>query len=185
MKILNALSVRPRTLPELSDITGISVQGVIRHLKILEGAAIVKEERVHSKVPKARIVYVASGEMVGDYSTGDLTVVRAVERGGGRQTPGPSAGLERMAGDVIVQRRRVREETKRLARTIDELVGYQDALETALKHGSFTDAERLILEVLFTEETLEDGVRALDRYYGVGDRRSIEEALGKARQSVK
>jgi len=92
---------------------------------------------------------------------------------------------EQMAADLIVQRRRVREQARRLGRAIDELVGYQGALESALEGLDLTQEERVILEVVLTEETIEDGRSVLSRYYGLEDRRSIDEVLSKARRIVK
>ena len=186
LRIMNALSLRPRTLGELADLTGISVQGVIRHLKRLESLGLVDERRMEVRTPKARIVYAGRNSSIGDYSTGDLTAVKAtnarhggIDQGFGKGTP------EEMAGELIVQRRRVKEEAKRLGKAIDELVEYQRALEAMLERMHLTQREHLILEVLLTEETVEEGRRALSGYYGLEDRRSIDEALAKARRVVK
>jgi len=185
LRIMNALSLRPRTLGELASITGITVQGVIRHLNRLEAIGLVAEKRV-TDAPKARTLYTSKGSRLGDYSTEDLIVVKATkvlpqaERGTNGQ-----GSLEQMSGDLIVQRIRVREQAKRLGRSIDDLVDYQDALETALASLSLEEEERLILEVILTEETVQDGVKVLAKYYGIEDRRSIDKALAKARQNVK
>jgi len=183
---MNALSLRPRTLGELADLTGISVQGVIRHLKRLESLGLVDERRMEVRTPKARIVYAGRNSSIGDYSTGDLTAVKAtdarhggIDQGFGKGTP------EEMAGELIVQRRRVKEQAKRLGKAIDELVEYQRALEAMLERMHLTQREHLILQVLLTEETVEEGRRALSGYYGLEDRRSIDEALAKARRVVK
>jgi DNA-binding transcriptional ArsR family regulator len=184
--IASALSLRPRTLGELADITGISVQGVIRHLKRLESLGLVDEKRMKARTPKARLVYVRGGLMIGDYTTGDLTVVKAMRtHPSGAPSAADSGTPEQMAADLIVQRRRVREQARRLGRAIDELVGYQGALESALEGLNLTQEERLILEVVLTEETIEDGRNVLSRYYGLEDRRSIDEVLTKARRIVK
>jgi len=186
IQIVSALSLRPRTLGELAELTGISVQGVIRHLKLLESTGLVTERKVESKTPKARIVYVRKGSMIGDYSTGDMTVVKASRPF--RAPGGPREGQEspeKMAGELIVQRRRVREQAKRLGKAIDELVERQETLESMLESLALTQSERLILGVMLTEETVEDGARVLSRYYGLQDRRSIDEAMAKARRIVK
>ena len=183
--IESALSVRPRTLGELASATGISVQGVIRHLKRLEEAGLVEERRLSTRTLKARTVYVAKSHLVGDYSTADLTIVKATERRPPVRSRERNPDLEKTAAEVLVLRQRVREQARRLGRTIDELVDQRVALEGGLDGLSLSPVERLILEVILTEETIEDGMRVLSKFYGIGDRRSIEGVLAKARRNVR
>ena len=185
VKIEDAVSLRPRTLGELAAITGISVQGVLRHLKILTELGLVEERKVSSKAPKARRLYAAKGISLGDYSAGGLTVVKATERvppemGGRRKRQ----DLERMSGELLIQRRRIRDEAKKLGRMIDELVDSQQALTSSLNGLGLDGEGKLILEVLLTEETAADGLKVLSRYYGLGDRRSIDKALAEAKRNV-
>jgi DNA-binding transcriptional ArsR family regulator len=182
IRIEDAVSLRPRTLGELAEVTGISVQGVLRHLKILAKLGLVEERKVSSKTPKARRVYAARGISLGDYSVGGLTVVKATER-----VPHDQRGrrrgrdLERVSGEMLIQRRRILGEAKKLGRMIDELVDSQQALSSTLAGLKLDDEERLILEVLLTEETASDGLRVLSRFYGLNDRRSIDKALAEAK----
>ncbi len=185
LKIADAVSVRSRTLTELADITGISVQGVLKHLKRLSELGLVEERKAPASVTKARRVYVARNSSVGDYSAKDLAIVklsRATRPEKRRHAK--NQDLESLAADVLFQRRRIRNEVKKLGKMIERLVEEQELLNGALETGSFTDDERLILQNLLTEETIEDGVRVLSKYYGVEDRRSIDKALAKARHSV-
>jgi len=185
LKIAGAVSVRPRTLSELADITGISVQGVLRHLRRLEELGLIEEKKLAARAPKARRVYASKATALRDFSSGSLTVVRATEKW--ERRPGGGTGaldLEQLAVELLIQRRGIREEAKRLGRMIDGLAGDQEALESHLQEMKLTPEERLIVEVVFTEETLEDGSRALARYYGLGDRRSIDKALAKAKHIV-
>ena len=185
MKIAGAVSQRPRTLGELSYITGISVQGVLRHLRRLEKAGLIEERRVKASAPKARRVYAAKEAIMEDYSSGDLTVAKLVEKWPGiRRAQKQGTDLESMAAEVLIMRRRIREEAKKIGRMIDETAAGQEELEAALGHMRLSDEEHLILEVILTEETVEDGARALSRFYGIEDRRSIDEALAKARRNV-
>ena len=185
LKIADALSQRPRTLRELAFLTGISVQGVLRHLRRLEALGLVEEQRLSARVPRARRVYASRGEMIEDYSSGGLTVAKVVEgRPDSRRTQKPATDLEDMSAEVLLLRRRVKDETKRLGRLIDEVAEGQGELEAALASMPLSEDERLILEVILTEETKEDGVRALSRFYGIEDRRSIDKALAKARRDV-
>ncbi|MDE1853692.1 MAG: winged helix-turn-helix transcriptional regulator [Thaumarchaeota archaeon] len=184
LKIEDAVSVRPRTLSELASVTGISVQGVLRHVKRLVELGVVEERSLVPTTPKARKVYAAKSEIVGDYSTPDLTVVKRTRM---RSEPHPRArthDLEGRAGDILIQRRRVRDQARRMARMIDDLVADREALTSALDASRIDATERLMLEVLFTEETLEDGVRVLSMHYGLDDRRSIDRALAKAKRIV-
>ena len=185
LKIADAVSLRPRTLTELADITGISVQGVIKHLKRLAKLGLVEEHRAPASVTKARRVYVAQGASVGDYSSKDLAIVklsRATRPEKKRHAK--NQDLESLAADVLFQRRRIRDEARKLGKMIDQLVEEEELLNGALEAGPFTEDERLILQSLLTEETIEEGVRVLSKYYGVEDRRSIDKALTKARDSV-
>ena len=50
LTIASLLSSRPRTLGELAEVTGMSVQGVLKHLKKLAEKGIVKEW----KMPRGR-----------------------------------------------------------------------------------------------------------------------------------
>jgi DNA-binding transcriptional ArsR family regulator len=182
VKIEDAVSLRPRTLGELAAITGISVQGVLRHLKILAKLGLVEERKISSKAPKARRVYAARGTSLGDYSSGGLVVVKATERvPTQKRVRRQSQDLERMSGELLIQRRRIRDEAKKLGRMIDELVDSQQALSSALGGLKLDNEGRLILEVLLTEETAADGLRILSRYYGLDDRRSIDKALAEAK----
>ena len=185
LRIADALSQRPRTLGELAHITGISVQGVLRHLRRLEKLGLVEERRLSRIVPKARRVYASKGAIVEDYSSGDLTVAKVVEIWpDGRGTNRQATDLENLSAEVLLLRRRVREEAKKIARLIDEVAASQEDLELALANMPLSEVERLILEVILTEETVEDGVGALSRFYGIEDRRSIDKALAKARHNV-
>ena len=185
LKIAGAISQRPRTLGELSFITGISVQGVLRHLRRLEEVGLVEERRVTASAPKARRVYGAKGAVLEDYSAGNFTVAKLVERWPeGQRLQKQGAELEKMAVEVLILRRRVKEEAKRIGRMIEDAAQGQEELETALARMPLSEEERLILDVILTEETAEDGIRVLSRFYGLEDRRSIDEALAKARRNV-
>jgi len=182
VRIADAISLRPRTLGELSKATGISVQGVLRHLKRLAELGLVEERKLNARTPKARRVYFAKNTILGDYSVEGVTIVKMTER----VPPGPRKGqnlrdLEGLSGDILLQRRRIRDEARRIGRMIDDLVDDQEALAAALEEMPLGEQERLILEVLFTEETMSDGAGVLSRYYGLDDRRSIDKALAQAK----
>jgi DNA-binding transcriptional ArsR family regulator len=183
LSIEDALSIRPRTLGELASITGISVQGVLRHLRRLEELRLVEERKLRTKNLRARAVYAARSHVVGNYSTPDVIIVKSTER----QAQGPprerDSDLEARAAEVLVLRRRVREQARKLGRLIDELVDEQEAVKEGVENLPLTDEDRLVLGVILTEETLGDGLKVLSRYYGIEDRRPIDKALAKARRS--
>ncbi len=184
LRIADAVSVRPRTLRELSRITGISVQGVLRHLKRLTELGAVEERPLPRLAPKARTVYASTSVRVRDYSTPGLTVVRSSERPPRARQEERVRNLERAAGELLILRRRIGEGTRKLGRLIDEAAEEQEALAATVRSLPLSQAERLIVEVALTEDTLEDGVAVLSEYYGIEDRRSIERALAKAGRFV-
>ena len=181
LQIADAVSLRPRTLGELSSLTGISVQGVLRHLKKLGELGLVEERKLAAATPKARRLYASGSTNLSDYSIPGLMVVKATERvppRGGAQMP---KDLELMSGELIIHRRRIADEARKLGRMIDEMVDEEEALTAAIGTLSLTETQKLILQVLLTEETKVDGERVLSRYYGIEDRRSIDEALARAK----
>ncbi|MDE1858568.1 MAG: winged helix-turn-helix transcriptional regulator [Thaumarchaeota archaeon] len=184
LRIMDSVSVRPRTLGELSDLTGISVQGVLRHLKKLSELGLVEEKRISRLAPKARIVYAARSARIRDYSTGGYTVVKSTEEAEVGGETAKTRDLERAAGDLLILRRRAKEEARRLGRIIDEAADEQAYLAAAIRSLPLSQSEKLVLEVVLTEDTLEDAARVLSKYYGLDDRRSIESVLNKARAVV-
>jgi predicted transcriptional regulator len=181
LRIADAVSLRPRTLGELSTLTGITVQGVFRHLRKLTELGIVEERKVATKTPKARRVYVAGPTSLSDFSIPGLTVIKVTERVPPRTDAILPRELEKASGELLIQRRRIAEEAKKLGRMIDEFVDEREALSAALDRVSATQLDKLVLEVLLTEETRAEGEEVLSRFYGIEDRRSIDEALARAK----
>ena len=185
LTIMSAVSNRPRTLGELAYLTGISVQGVLRHLQRLSKLGLIKELKIEPTTPKARIVYESDKILVGDYSSPDLVMVKVTDMGIPEELGRlKSQDLETLSGDLIVLRRRVREEARRLSRLIEEHLDSHEALVAAIDSADLGEEERLMLKVILTEETVEDGIKVLSRYYGLKDRRSIDRALARARRVV-
>jgi predicted ArsR family transcriptional regulator len=184
LRIVDAVSVRPRTLRELSHITGISVQGVLRHLKRLAELGAVEERPLPKLAPKARTVYAATSVRVRDFSTPGFTVVRSTVRRPETRGGERVRDLERAAGDLLILRRRIGEATRKLGRLIDEAAEEEERLAAAVRSLPLSQAEKLMVEVALTEDTLEDGLGVLSKYYGIGDRRSIERALAQADRVV-
>lgn len=187
LKVADLVSTRPRTLGELAAATGISIQGVLKHLKKLEELGLVEEKSVRSPGLAVRKVYAAKGTRLGDFSAGDLTLVKLSRKPSApAEEPDRCFDLEYLAEEAILRRRRIRDQTRRLGRMIDDLVDDESRMKAALESMDLSDTERLILQVLFTEESLEEGERVLLEHFGLQDgKKSIEKALSKARHQVK
>jgi DNA-binding transcriptional ArsR family regulator len=186
LRIADLLSTRPRTLGELSERTGVSAPAVLKHLEKLDGLGMLEKRDVTGKGIPVRRLYSLKGYHVGDYSAGNLTVVD-VSRGEPVPYAGkdPAGDLERFAEDVLVQRRRVREQARRLGRSIAELTGTEERLRGVIDSLGLTEEERLVVETAFTEETLEEAEKELRTTHKVDEpRRSIAKALAKARRNV-
>lgn len=193
LRIAALVSARPRSLAELAAATGISVQGVLKHLTKLEELGLVEEENLRSPALAVRKVYTAKGVKLGDYSAEDLTLVKLSENPSAlaenpsalAEEPDRPFDLEYLAEEAILRRRRIQDQTRRLGRMIDDLVEDESRLRVALESMDLSDTERLILRVLFTEESLEEGERVLLEHFGLRDgKRSIEKALSKARRQT-
>lgn len=173
LKIENALSIRPRTLAELGAITGITVQGVLKHLKQLAELGLVEEKRLPTRTLKARTVYAPAEELIGNYSTLDLVIVKPTRRlPAGAQGAAKSPNLEERAAEVLLLHHRVKDQARKLGRMIDDLADEREALRAGLEGLGVSPEERLILEVLLTEETFQDGLHVLSKWYGIEERRS-------------
>jgi DNA-binding transcriptional ArsR family regulator len=186
LKVADLVSERPRCLGELAAATGISMQGVLKHLKKLGEMGIVEEKSIRSPSLSVRKVYEARGARLGDFSTADLTLVKFSEKPSDpAEEPQRPLDLEYLAEEAIIQRRRVRHQARRLGRMIDDLVEVESRIKAVLKSMDLSETERLILQVLFTEQSLEEGERVLLKHYGLRDgRKSIESALAKARRGA-
>ena len=187
LRVADLVSTRPRTLGELAAATGISIQGVLKHLKKLEGLGLVEEKSVRGPDLTARKVYAAKGARLGDFSAGDLMLVKLSRKPSApAEEPDRPLDLEYLAEEAILRRRRIRDQARRLGRMIDDLVEDESRIEVALESMDLSDTERLILRVLFTEESLREGERVLLEHFGLQDgKRSIEKALSKARHQIK
>jgi hypothetical protein len=137
-----------------------------------------------------RKVYAAEGTRLGDFSLGDLTLVKLSGKPSAPprdvEEPDRPLDLEYLAEEAILKRRRVRDQARRLGRMIDDLVEDESRIKATLESMDLTDAEQLILQVLFTEESIEEGERVLLEHFGLQDgKKSIERALSKARRPTR
>ena len=98
----------------------------------------------------------------------------------------PVEELESLATDALVQKSRIRDQAKKLGRMIDELVSTEARIGEIARAVGADDENRLLLQIAFTEESLEDAEKLLKEQYGVVDaRRSLEKAISKARRVAK
>jgi predicted transcriptional regulator len=185
--VVDLLSKRPRTLRELSILSGISVQGVLRHLESLMKINLVAARTVRTEKLPARKIYYLKGFHFDDFSVGDLTVVRSSRRRTSRSQPVATIDeLEDLAADLIVRRRRIREKAKRLSRMIEELAEDQSRLVESIEAMDLSDEERMILLTVFTEETLQDAEESLSKVQGMRDARgSVDRLVMKVRGNAK
>lgn len=188
LRIASLLSTRPRTLKELSRLTGISVQGVLKHMEKLGKMGILEEERVGSASVPARKVYTLVGVHVGDFSLDDVIIVKASKKEGSAEAPGKDvySELESLAEDALILRRRIRDQARKLSRMIDELVQDESRLNALIESLGYGEAEKLILYAMFTEESLEDAAKVLRLHYGEPDpEKRIGEMVARLRQNGK
>ncbi|MDV3293811.1 MAG: helix-turn-helix domain-containing protein [Nitrososphaerales archaeon] len=184
LRIADLISVRPRTLRELAALTGISVQGVLKHLDKLSKLGLVAEKRVAGGSIPVRKLYSMKGLRIGDFSQGDLTIVK-MSRSPERAAKSEDAvrDLESLAADAIVQRRRIRDQARKLGRTIDEFVDTETRIDAIIRALKVKDDERLLVQTAFTEESLEEAERALREHHGLRDaKRTLGMALARARK---
>jgi predicted transcriptional regulator len=187
LTIADLLSRRPRTLKELADKTGVSMQAVLKHLDKLDSLGMIEKKSVSGSEISARKLYSIKGIHVEDFSAGDLTIVNL-----SRELPAPSLSknpvrdLESLAVENIVLRRQIRERARRLQRSIGRLVENEERLKSIVDGIDLDDGERLILQTAFTEETLDEAEKVLRTTHDIAEpRRSIDRAISKASRNVK
>lgn len=181
LQIAELISRRPRTLRELARLTRLSVPGVLRHLDAMKKVGLVNEERMTSKLMPVRKLYSMRGIRVVDFSVGDLSIFKVVRPSAKRESE-DVPGLQWLAIEILIGRRRIKEKARRLARSIDELVANEETLTRAINSLDIDDDLRLVLLTNFTEDTPEDAEAVLSKIQGMSDaRRSIDEALARAK----
>ncbi len=185
LKIASLVSIRPRTLRELADTTGISVQGVLKHLARLRKSGLLTESELRDgKYLKYRKVYSIERRRIVDLSQGDLMVAYISKEFNLQEGKVKTAyeELETVAEDTIIARRRIRDTIKRLERLIEELSYSQERLMMITRIIGLDREEEQIARILFTEDSIDDTNKALSRYYGLKD---AEGSLRRVIQKIK
>lgn len=185
MKIASLISIRPRTLGELAEMTGISVQGVLKHLVRLRKSGFLTESELRGgKYLRYRKVYSIEGRRIVDLSQGDLMVAYFSKQFNLQEGKVKASyeELETVAEDMIITRRRIRDTIKRLERLIEELSYSQERLMTITRTIGLDREEEQIARILFTEDGIDDTKKTLSRYYGLKD---AEGSVRKVIQKIK
>jgi len=171
LTVASLLTVRPRTLTELSQLTGVSVQAVLKHLAKLDGEGLVGNSNLGpGEFLRPRKLYSLESRGVEGYSRED-TIVAALTNprpAASEQATGYSV-LERLAEDVIFGRARMRDVLKRLERTIGEVAEEEARLRRAIERAELTPEERQIAYVVFTEDDAERARDVLRAHFGCSD----------------
>ena len=186
--IAELISTRPRTLRELAGRTGISIQAVLKHLGVLKELGFLEVRTL--KQPKhlaVRKVYSMKRSKVGDFSRGSLMIVNLAEEPKGeavRSAKDVYADIERMAQELLLQRRRINEQTMRIQRVIDEFSATGWGLKSLIDSLELDPEEKLIAATVFTEDTLAGAAAVLSKFYGCPDpAAAIRDVVAKVKKS--
>jgi predicted transcriptional regulator len=186
LKILSLLSRRPRTLRELSHFTGISVQGVLRHLDSLKELGFIEERKIRTKRLPVRRLYALTGVHVDDFSSGDLAVVWAAPPVKHLvKSKITFDDLETTAGELLIQRRVIKQRARRLARMIGALSDEESDLVRGIEALGLDEEEQLVLGTVLTEDTTEDAVELLSGQGLKNSKELIEKVLRRVRSAAK
>jgi predicted transcriptional regulator len=191
LTIASLLSSRPRTLGELAEVTGMSVQGVLKHLAKLGEAGILTEWNMPRGTHlRPRKLYFIETRKVADYSQRDVLVATLGGERPAEKSTGPKAAVSRnsyeeldgLAQDVMMLRRRVRELSRKTARMVDEVVDAESRITALIDALDMTKEERQIAYLIFGEDP-PDRVRTILReHYGCSD---PEAAIGDVVRKIR
>jgi predicted transcriptional regulator len=172
LKIASLLSSRPATLSELSVLTGISVQGVLKHLKKISEEGILQEEKMKGgRYLRQRKLYFIESRKIADYSEGELLV--ATLGRSGKEPPlkvkDTYEELDWLAQDIVIMRRRARELSHRMKRVLDEVTEDEARIGALIDGLSLAPEERQIAYLIFAEDTPDNARAILRKHYGCRD----------------
>ncbi|HLQ03814.1 MAG TPA: helix-turn-helix domain-containing protein [Nitrososphaerales archaeon] len=182
------ISTRPRTLRELAERTGISIQGVLKHLEKLNEMGLLEERTIsRPKYLAVRKAYSIKGSSLGDFSRGSLMIVNL---SGEREEEALGAAkdvyadLNGMAEELLIQGRRIKDQARRLQRMIDEFSATELRLRRLIESLEIDPEERLIAETVFTEDSLAGAATVLSKFYGCRNPdRAIRDVVAKVRKA--
>lgn len=182
--LADLISTRPRTLAELAKATGISPPGVLKHLGILERLGVVEEAPFEGGPLSARKVYRLKGRPVKNFSGDGALVVRESPASRTQaRSDDPLRELQTISTDLILERRRIREQVRKLARGADRLAESEARLNALVDGLGLSDLDGFLVRAAFTEESLEDAEAYMRDTMGLPDARTaLDRALRKARR---
>ena len=172
LKIASLLSSRPATLSELAELTGISVQGVLKHLhKIDEGGLLKEESMKGARYLRQRKLYSIEKRKVADYSEGDflLAALGSQTTFIPEETKGAYEELDWFAQDILILRRRAKDLSHRLRRVLEEVTENEARIGGLLAGLRLEPEERQIAYLIFTEDSPERAKAILRDHYGCAD----------------
>jgi predicted transcriptional regulator len=169
LTIAALLSQRPRCLQELSAKTGISIQGVLKHIAKLQGMGLVQWTTLEAGVYlRPRKLYFIRGKRIDGVSREGLILAHLSNQPevSGARPKDVYNELEGFAEEVLFLRRRISEQSRKLERMLDELAMNEFALNSIVAGLSLTEEERQVAMIIFTESSLDDRKSVLSEYYG-------------------
>jgi len=180
LQIGNLLSSRPATLGELASLTGISVQGVLKHLKKIGDQGMLEEETMkRGRYLKQRKLYFIRSRKIADYSEGELLVATL-----GRSVREPPVKvkdardeLDWLSQDIVILRRRARELSHRMKRVLEEVTEDEGRIGALIDGLSLSPEEKQIAYLIFAEDTPEHARAILKEHYGCADPDAAMEAV--------
>jgi predicted ArsR family transcriptional regulator len=170
LTIGSLISARPRTLGELAETTGISVQAVLKHLKKLSESGVVETRSLASgKYLRPRKLYFIRTHRVADYSQGGMIIATLGGESVGQEQGAvgdPYAELDSLAQDVILLRRRAREVSERMRRMIEDVTETEGRISTLIEGLRLSPEEKQIAYLIFGDDRPEQARRTLRNQYG-------------------
>ena len=178
LSIALLLTVRPRTLTELAEGTGVSIQAVLKHTKKLDEEGLLGETTLATgRHLRRRKLYSMKGKGVEGFSRADMLVAAFTpagrEGGEAEEAKGPGSRylvLESLAEDVIFSRASLRDSIKKLERSVSRLSDSQDRLAKKISgQRTLTSEEKHIAYLYFTEDSESRVKDVLRRHFGCAD----------------
>jgi len=174
LTIASLISSRPRTLGELAETTGISVQGVLKHLKKLSEAGMLKMKSLPAgRYLRPRKLYYIDTRRVADYSRGDMIVATLGDEVNDGDDTGelmaagdPYAELDTLAQDIILLRRRARELSIRMKHMTEEVTENESRIAKLIEGLPLRPEEKQIAYLIFGDDRPEQARRILKEHYG-------------------
>jgi predicted ArsR family transcriptional regulator len=182
LSIASLITIRPRTLTELAELTGVSVQAVLKHLARLDREGLVGRSSLgQGEHLRQRKLYSLKTAGVEGYAHKDIIVAALTSpRPAAGTAPGRYSELEGLAEEVIFRRARMRDVLKRLERAIGEVAEEEARLRGAIEGVGLSPEDKQIAAVIFTEDDAQSAKTVLRKHFGCPDpEAAVAEVVGK------